>query len=78
MPTNLAREEAVWAALAPIADPDGPVVAESVGADQPFNEDSIVEKLPAKTAEELDKSFIDELEDSLSKEINRDELKAAD
>ena len=57
---------------------DGPVVAESIGADQPFNEDSIIEKLPAKTAEHLDQSFIEELDDSLSKEINRDQLKAAD
>jgi len=53
---------------------DGPVIAESVGKDQAFNDDSIVEKMPAKSAEELDQSFIEELEDSLSKEIKRDQL----
>ncbi len=53
---------------------DGPVVAEAIGKDQAFNEDSIVEALPEKNAEELDQSFIEELEDSLSKEINRDLL----
>ncbi len=55
---------------------DGPVIAESVGADQPFNEDSVIEQVPAKAADDLDRSFIEELEDSLSKEINRDQLKA--
>ena len=35
---------------------------------------SIIEKMPEKNAEELDQSFIEELEDSLSKEINRDLL----
>jgi predicted component of type VI protein secretion system len=53
---------------------DGPVVAEAIGKDQAFNDDSIVEKLPEKNAEELDQGFIEELEDSLSKEINRDLL----
>ena len=53
---------------------DGPVVAEAIGKDQAFNDDSIVEKMPAKNAEDLDQSFIEELEDSLSKEINRDLL----
>ena len=54
---------------------DGPVIAEAIGKDQAFNEDSIVEELPARKAEDLDQSFIDELEDSLSKEISRDQLK---
>ena len=50
---------------------DGPVVAEAIGADQPFNEDSIVEALPEKDALELDKSFIDDLEDSIAGEVDR-------
>ncbi len=55
---------------------DGPpVVAESAGADQPFNENSIIQEMPAKAADDLDQSFIEELEDSLSEEINRDQLK---
>jgi predicted component of type VI protein secretion system len=55
---------------------DGPVIAESIGADQAFNEDSIVEKMPAKDADELDQSFIEELENSLAEEVDRDQLKA--
>ena len=57
---------------------DGPVIAESVGADQPFNEDSVIEALPPDHAIELDQSFIEELDDSLAKEINRDQLKSAE
>jgi predicted component of type VI protein secretion system len=57
---------------------DAPVIAESLGADQPFNDDSIIEALPAQTAEELDQSFIEELESSLDQEIDRDKLKASD
>jgi predicted component of type VI protein secretion system len=54
---------------------DGPVVAESVGADQPFNENSIVEELPPGSVADLDQSFIEDLEDSLDLEIDRDQLK---
>ena len=57
---------------------DGPVIAESVGADQPFNENSIVEAIPEDDAVKLDQSFIEELEDSMANEIDRDKLKAAD
>jgi type VI secretion system FHA domain protein len=57
---------------------DRPIVAESIGKDQAFNDDSIVEAMPAKTAAELDQSFIEELESSLDQEIDRDKLKAAD
>ncbi len=53
---------------------DGPVIAESVGADQAFNEDSIVEAMPAENAAELDQGFLDELDDSMAKEIKRDQL----
>ena len=53
---------------------DGPVIAESVGADQAFNEDSIVEAVPAENAAELDQGFLDELDDSMAKEIKRDQL----
>ena len=53
---------------------DAPVVAEAIGADQPFNEDSIVEALPERDAIKLDKSFIDELEDSIDQKIDRDQL----
>ena len=57
---------------------DGPVIAESIGADEAFNEDSIVEPVPAKTADELDQSFIEELENSLDQKIDRDQLKTAE
>jgi predicted component of type VI protein secretion system len=54
---------------------DGPVIAESVGADLPFNEDSIVEAIPEDDAIALDQSFIDDLDDSIAAEIDRDQLK---
>ncbi|MBT8108967.1 MAG: type VI secretion system-associated FHA domain protein TagH [Gammaproteobacteria bacterium] len=57
---------------------DGPVVAEAVGADQPFNEDSIIDQLPEKAADQLDQSFIEELESSLDRKIDRDKLKTAE
>ena len=58
---------------------DGPVVvAEAVGADQPFNEDSIVDQLPEKAADHLDQSFIEELENSLDQKIDRNKLKTAE
>ena len=50
------------------------MVAEAVGADQAFNEDSIIEALPEQRAVELDKHLIDEFEDSLVEEIDRDRL----
>ena len=53
---------------------DKPVVAESVSADQPFNDDSIIEALSERDAIELDKSFIDDLDDSLAEEVDRDRL----
>jgi len=56
---------------------DNPMaIAESAGADQPFNDDSIIDEVPAFDADKLDASFIDELEDSLAQEIDRDQLKA--
>ena len=51
-------------------------IAESAGADQPFNEDSIIQQVPAADADEIDQSFISELEDSLADEIDRSQLKA--
>ena len=57
---------------------DGPVVAEAVGADQPFNEDSIIDQLPEKAADHLDQSFIEELENSLDQKVDRDKLKTAE
>jgi predicted component of type VI protein secretion system len=55
---------------------DGPVIAESIGADQPFNEDSIVDAVSLTDADEGDQSFIEELDKSLDEKINRDQLKA--
>ncbi len=52
------------------------VIAESAGSDQPFNEDSIVEAVSLTEDDNGDLSFIDELENSLEEEINRDQLKA--
>jgi len=54
---------------------EGPVVAESIGKDQPFNDDSIIEALPPQDAIDLDRSFIDELEDSLAGKADRDQLR---
>jgi predicted component of type VI protein secretion system len=53
---------------------DGAVVAEAVGADQAFNDDSIVEELPPENAADIDQSFIDDLGDSLELEVDRDRL----
>ncbi|HSG96852.1 MAG TPA: type VI secretion system-associated FHA domain protein TagH [Woeseiaceae bacterium] len=57
---------------------DGPVIAESVGADQPFNDDSIVEAIPEDDAVRLEQSIIDELEDTLAGNDDPDKLKIAD
>ena len=84
------REGTVDPAKAPAAAPatetdllatqklDGYVIAESAGADEAFNEDSIVEAVPAKSADELDQSFIEELENSLDQKIDRNQLKTAE
>jgi hypothetical protein len=50
---------------------DGPVIAESIGSDQAFEDQDIVEPVDAT---DIDTSFIDELEDSLAEEIRRDQL----
>jgi predicted component of type VI protein secretion system len=55
---------------------DGPVIAESVGSDQPFDEDSIVDAVSLTDADDADQSFIDELDNSLDEKISRDQLKA--
>jgi len=51
---------------------DAPVVAESANADSAFEEDDVLEVVDA---EDLDRSFIDELENSMSEEIRRDQLR---
>jgi len=53
---------------------DAPVAAEAAGADQVFNEDSIIEALPQQRVVELDERLIDEFEDSLVEELDRDRL----
>lgn len=50
---------------------DAPVVAESANADSAFEEDDVLEAVEAK---DLDQSFIDELENSMSEEIRQDQL----
>ena len=50
---------------------DGPVIAESANADSAFEEDPVLEVIEA---DDLDQSFIDELENSMSEEIRRDQL----
>ena len=50
---------------------DGPVIAESAGADSAFEDRDVVEPV---SEEDMEKSFIDELEDSLAEEIRRDQL----
>ena len=50
---------------------DGPVVAESANADSAFEEDAVLDVVDT---DDLDQSFIDELENSMSEEIRRDQL----
>ena len=50
---------------------DAPVVAESANADSAFEEDDVLEVVEA---DDLDQSFIDELENSMSEEIRQDQL----
>ena len=62
--------------ITPDSVTEEPVIAESVGSDQPFDEDSIVEAVSLTDADDADQSFIEELDNSLAEEINRDQLKA--
>jgi len=71
-----AENQAVDPGLLETQKIDGPVITESIGSDQPFDEDSIVEAVSMTDADDADQSFIDELEDSLDEKINRDQLKA--
>ena len=50
---------------------DGPVIAESANADSAFEEDAVLEVVEP---DDLDQSFIDELENSMSEEIRQDQL----
>lgn len=50
---------------------DGPMIAESPGSGQAFEEHDIVEPVDAT---DIGKRFIDELEDSLAEDIRRDQL----
>jgi len=47
-----------------------------VPAESAFEDDDVVDALSSSGASEIDQSFIDELEDSMSKEISPDEIKA--
>ena len=71
-----AKEQAIDPGLMETQKLDGPIIAESVGSDQAFSEDSIIEPVSVTDAIDGDESFIDELENSLEEEINRDQLKA--
>ena len=71
-----AEDQAVEPGLMETQKLDGPVIAESIGSDQPFDEDSIVEAVSLTDADDADQSFIDELDTSLDEKINRDQLKA--
>ena len=51
---------------------DGPVVAESANADSAFEEDAVLDVVEA---DDIDQSFIDELENSMSEEIRQDRLR---
>ena len=48
---------------------DSPMIAESIGKDQAFEDGDIVESVEDT---DIDKSFIDELDDSLAGEVDRD------
>ncbi|RZV38757.1 MAG: type VI secretion system-associated FHA domain protein TagH [Chromatiales bacterium] len=50
---------------------DGPVVAESANADSAFEEDAVIDVVDT---DDLDQSFIDDLENSMSEEIRQDQL----
>ncbi len=50
---------------------EGPIIAESAGADSAFEADDVVEIV---SGEELDIDLTDDLDDSLAKEIRRDQL----
>ena len=50
---------------------DAPVVAESANADSAFDEGDVIEVVDG---DDLDQSFIDELENSMSEEIRQDQL----
>ena len=71
-----AEDQAVEPGLMETQKLDGPVITESIGSDQPFDEDSIVEAVSLTDADDADQSFIDELDTSLDEKINRDQLKA--
>ena len=73
---SAAADRAVDPGLMKTQKLDGPVVAESAGSDQPFSDDSIVEKISAETATDLEQSFIEVFENSPEEEIDRDQLKA--
>ena len=66
-----AKDQAMDPGLMETQKLDGPIIAESVGSDLAFEEPDIVEPVDETN---IDKSFIDELEDSLAKEIRRDQL----
>ena len=71
-----AKDQAIDPGLMETQKIDGPVIAESVGSDQAFSEDSIIEPVSMTDSIDGDQSFIDELENSVEEEINRDQLKA--
>ena len=50
---------------------DNPAPEESA-----FEEDEIVDALPGENGDDVDQSFIEELDNTLSREIKRDQLKA--
>jgi predicted component of type VI protein secretion system len=68
---NATDDQAVDPGLMETQKLDGPVIAESAGADSAFEDRDVVEPV---SEEDMEKSFIDELEDSLAEEIRRDQL----
>jgi predicted component of type VI protein secretion system len=65
------KDQAVDPGLMQTQKLDGPVIAESTGSGQAFEEHDIVEPVDAT---DIGKRFIDELEDSLAEEIRREQL----
>jgi len=68
---NAAGDQAMDPGLMETQKLDGPVIAESAGADSAFEDRDVVKPV---SEEDMEKSFIDELEDSLAEEIRRDQL----
>ncbi len=70
-PHHATDDQAIDPGLLATQKLEGPIIAESAGADSVFDDDEVVEIV---SGEELDINLADELDDSLAEEIRRDQL----